>query len=352
MSGFSGVGLLPSGIRTSLAGFMELCALFLFVLITFLLVMWKREFFAGKRAIVVAVAFLIPIILLAVFLHFQILVVVVPIGLLCLYFLYKSKTKSEREFVLLLIIMGVALAFFCDFVYIKDALSGQWVRFNTVMKIYHQLWIFLGISAACGVYYVLSHFTGKRWFIRIGKAVWIGIVALLIVAALVHPIATTVSMTSGRNSFWGVSRGTLDGMAYIEKVNKGDYEAIQWINKNINGSPVILEMPGDTGSYSSRVSAFTGLPTVIGWRGWEVVWRIGGNNLGERSDDVDLAYNTSDNAKALELLRKYNVEYIYIGTLEQNKYTAEGLQKFDTFKDDYQLIYQNEGVTIYQLKGY
>ena len=106
--------------------------------------LWKREFFAGKRAIVVAIALLIPIILLAVFLHFQILVVVVPIGLLCLYFLYKSKVRAEREFILLLILMGVALAFFCDFIYIKDAFGGNNERFNTVMKVYCQVWIFLG----------------------------------------------------------------------------------------------------------------------------------------------------------------------------------------------------------------
>ncbi len=354
MSGFNGFGLLPSGIRTSLAQFLEYGVLFLFILITFVLMLWKREFLAGKRAIVVSVALFIPIVLIAVFLHFQILVIVVPIGLLCLYFLYKSKAKTEREFILLLILMGVALAFFCDFMYIKDALSGQWVRFNTVMKLYHPLWIFLGLAATYGVYYVLQHLNAKRKLIRIGKAAWIGIVALLIIVSLIHPVASTVSMTSGRhNDVCGFNRGTLDGMAYIEGVNKGDFEAIKWINENIKGSPVILEMPGNLATYSSRVSAFTGLPTVIGWGTWEVMWRTGGQNVSERNNDVDLIYNTADNNKALELLKKepYNVEYIYVGSLERDKYTAEGLQKFDTFKNDYHLIYQNEGVNIYQLKG-
>ena len=351
MSGFTGFGLLPSEIRTSLDQFLRYGVLFLFVLITFVLVLWKREFFAGKRSIMVSVAFLIPIVLLAVFLHFQILVLVAPIGFICLYFLYKSKVRAEREFVLLLILMGVALAFFCDFIYIKDALSGEWVRFNTVLKLYHPLWIFLGIAATYGVYGILKHLNGRRKLIRIGKAAWIGIVALLIIVSLIHSVASTVSMTSGRHeNFCGVNRGTLDGMAYLEEINKGDYEAIKWINGNISGSPVILEMPVNPSTYSSRVSAFTGLPTVIGWRTWETMWRTGGNNIDERSKDVDSIYNISDNSRALELLRKYNVAYIYVGSLERDQYAAEGLKKFDTFTDDYNSVYQNDGVVIYQLK--
>jgi len=315
-----------------------------------LLVLWKKAFFGGKRAIITAFLFLTPVVLLAVFVHYQILVIVVPVGFLCLYFLYKSRERAERKFVLLLIIMAVALAFFCDFVYIRDALSGDWVRLNTVLKLYHQLWIFLGIAAAYGVYNVLHYLDGKRIFVRIGKVMWIGIVVVLIAVALVHPIASTLSMASGRHDGFGINRGTLDGMAYLREVSEGDYEAIQWINKNIDGSLVILEMPGDVGTYSSRVSAFTGLPTVIGWRSDEILWRASGNDVYGRINDVDLVFNTSDNANALELLKKYNVAYIYIGALERDKYTAMGLQKFDNYTDSYDQIYMNEGVSIYKVE--
>jgi YYY domain-containing protein len=296
---------------------------------------------------------LIPIILLAVFLHFQILAIVVPIGLLCLYFLYKSKERSEREFILLLIIMGMTLAFFCDFAYINDIFGGDWERFNTVMKVYYQLWIFLSISAAYGVYYILHNLkTKKNVWLGIIKAGWVGLLVILIIAALIHPIATTVSMIGGRHATWWEGEiGTLDGFAFIESIDEGDYCAIQWLNDNIGGSPVILEMPGEQWSYSSRVSGYTGLPTVIGWQGnFEVVFGRDGGVVATRAKDVDLIYNTSDNDEAIELLNKYDVEYIYMGTLEKNKYSSEGLQKFDTYTNSYDLIYQNKGVAIYQLK--
>ena len=149
---------------------------------------------------------------------------------------------------------------------------------------------------------------------------------------------------------YGDGRGTLDGIAYVDKINEGDYEAIQWINKNISGSPVILEMPGDACSYSSLVSAFTGLPTVIGWRMYEVSFRAGFSDVDSRTSDVDAIYNTLDNDEAMALLQKYKVEYVYVGTVERDKYTAAGLQKFNTYTDYYDLIYQNDGASIYQLK--
>jgi uncharacterized membrane protein len=113
---------------------------------------------------------------------------------------------------------------------------------------------------------------------------------------------------------------------------------------------VILEAPGAVFTYTSRVATFTGLPTVVGWTSWETMWRGYSADVGERENDVNTVYNTSNNEQAIELLNKYNVQYIYVGSVERNKYTSEGLQKFNSYTDHYDLIYQNEGVFIYQLK--
>jgi len=240
--------------------------------------------------------------------------------------------------------MSAALAFFCDFIYIDDALSTPYERYNTAMKVYLQLWVFFGISAACAVFYVVSNLGRKT------KTIWVTVLAVLIVACLIHPIATTTAKLGGKYPDWGINRGTLDGMAYIEIVDKGDYDAIQWINEEINGSPVILESPGFPGRYSSRVSAFTGLPTVIGWGLWEFMWRGDQDEIEERNRDVDMIYNTLDNSEALHLLRKYDVEYIYIGNLERDTYEKEGMEKFASQPEDYTLIYEGEGVTIYEVR--
>ena len=349
VSGFTGLGLVTT--RTTLAQFLEFSALFLFAVCSLLviLVLSKREIFRGRMVISAAILVFAATIIAAVLLDFWLLIIVIPVGLFSLYYIYRSKAKSEREFVLVLLVMGVALAFFCEFLYINDALindglGGEWERFNTTSRVYLQLWVFFSIAAAYAVFYVMNSLRGKT------RVIWVAVLAVLILASLIHPIASTTGMLSGRHGFWGVNRGTLDGMAYIEMVDEGDYEAIQWVNENIDGSPVVLEAPQVSGKLSPRVSTFTGLPTVLG--GWvESMWRhASGFNIEAREEDADTIYTTVDNSEALELLKKYDVEYIYIGTVEIEKYDGDGLQKFAVHTENYGLIYDYEGVTIYKVR--
>ena len=294
---------------------------------------------------ITAAILFIATILIAAFTGFHVLVIMVPTILIPLYFIFKSKVKSTREFILLLVVIGAALALFCELFYIDDPYGQPWERFNTVFKFYVPLWVFFGLSSAYAVYYFMRHVT-KRSI----KIVWTVIIIAFTIATLIHPIASTVSATSGLQSSWGLNRGTLDGMEYLKSIYPDDYQAVKWLDKNIAGSPVILEAPGAVFAYTSRVATFTGLPTVVGWTSWETMWRGYSADVGERENDVNTVYNTSNNDQAIELLNKYNVQYIYVGSVERNKYTSEGLQKFNSYTDHYDLIYQNEGVFIYQLK--
>jgi uncharacterized membrane protein len=144
-------------------------------------------------------------------------------------------------------------------------------------------------------------------------------------------------------------------MAYLEYTNNGDYEAICWLNENVKGSHVILEAPGVAMEYSSQASSFTGLPTLMGWAGWEVMWRDSWEIITERTMAINAIYQAPDSEEALGLLRKYNVEYIYVGSIErkgtsgQKGYPAESLLKFASHPERYTLVYENQGVVIYQV---
>ena len=63
----------------------------------------------------------------------------------------------------------------------------------------------------------------------------------------------------------GWPRVTLDGTAYLEKQTPGDRGAIEWINANVRGLPVLLEAQGPPYQEFTRLSMHTGLPTVQGW---------------------------------------------------------------------------------------
>lgn len=338
--GVYGIGLVSS--RTSLASFLTMFSLFSFAMLSFFYLLSKKGVATVKGGII-AISVAIPSILIALLLDFQLAFIMVPVLLLALLFLFKSGQDSERGFALVLIITGALMVLFCELFHIKDGFGPPYERFNTVLKLYFPIWLFFGLSSGYAVALILGRSKG------VVKALWVASLLLLLLASLIHPIASTTSYTSGRQVFFGVGRGTLDGIAYVETIDKGDYEAILWINDNIGGHPTILETRGDAYQYTSRISALTGLPTVIGWVGHEIMWGRTWDEVGERSRDVEMIYNTLDNDEAMELLRKYDVEYIYIGTVEQERYEEEGLQKFATHLEDYYLVYEHEGVTIFKV---
>ena len=130
-----------------------------------------------------------------------------------------------------------------------------------------------------------------------------------------------------------------------------DYHAIRWLQDNVQGSPVVLEGLTPNYRWGGRVSVYTGLPTIVGWQWhqeqqrWGYGWAVAG-----RARDVDRIYATPDPAEALDLMRKYGVEYVYVGRLERLYYPAHGLAKFDEAMALEQ-VYRTDQVRIYRLRS-
>ncbi len=104
------------------------------------------------------------------------------------------------------------------------------------------------------------------------------------------------------------------------------------------------------GSYSAfgRVSAQTGLPTVIGWPGHEVQWRGDSALLGTRQDDIGRLYSSRSSGDIQEVLDKYNIAYVYVGSLEQSAY---GVGPIDKYLSMLTVLYQDQGVTVLGVPG-
>jgi uncharacterized membrane protein len=197
--------------------------------------------------------------------------------------------------------------------------------------------------------------TQTRSAARIVGAGVSAIAAILLVGSLVYPWLVLGQLREG-------TAGTLDGRTPRELSDAGR-ASIEWLRRNAPAGSVVLEMAERTaadgrgvgGSYNgegySGVSSATGLPTIIGWVWHETQWRIGDKQLSEqlglRRDEVERIYGTLDANEARELLAKYGVDYIYIGGLERQNYSAESLAKFSELGEA--VFYQGE-VVIYRLK--
>ncbi len=203
-----------------------------------------------------------------------------------------------------------------------------------------------------------------RWLGAGGILVWMGVIAALVCASLIYPVLATSARTNNFTAPTG-----LDGTAYMasDPVNGGvgctsvgagsnhdDNEAIAWLNKHVSGSPVILEAPGCEWSHYSRVSAFTGMPTLLGWPGghegeWRVNWvtKTGQQAIfSQRTDAIQTIYTSQDQGTVLKLLRQYHVGYVYVGAAERQLYPNANLERFGTYLS---VVYQHDGVTIYSV---
>lgn len=86
---------------------------------------------------------------------------------------------------------------------------------------------------------------------------------------------------------------------------------------------MVLEANGDSYTGYERVSATTGLPTVLGWYVHEWLWRNNVPDLNEKSADIQTIYTSTDEEKVKELIQRYDISYIFVGGQEKEKYGTE-----------------------------
>jgi len=253
---------------------------------------------------------------------------------------HRSPFGAATGFILLLIVTGALLTLGPEFVYLRDNFG---MRLNTIFKFYYATWILWGLAAA----YAANRLIAQRTLWH--RAVFSTLAALLTLAALVYPILALPAKTGGFVRGPGQPPPTLDGIAYIRQQYPADYAGILWLQQNAAPDAVVLEAVGGAYSYYGRVSSATGLPTVIGWENHERQWRgpLYDELAGTRGQDVHEIYNTPNMLRAQELLAKYGVTYIFVGTLERNPQYASpnGIGKFDRYLT---AVYRAEGIAIYR----
>jgi uncharacterized membrane protein len=118
---------------------------------------------------------------------------------------------------------------------------------------------------------------------------------------------------------------TLDGTRYLAQVDPADYAAIRWLNANVPDSPVIVEAVGGSYSAFARISANTGLPTLLGWDFHELQWGRSPAELA-RKEEVARLYTTRSWVEAQAIMDKYGVRCVIVGALERQTYGPQAGQ--------------------------
>ena len=110
-----------------------------------------------------------------------------PVGLLGLLLLFRPGLSPTERLWAYLVLLGLAMTLGVEVIVIE----GDIGRMNTVFKFYLQVWLMWGVAAAAALAWLVPRV--RRW--RLGRGLWLGILAvLLFFAALYPPLATSAKI--------------------------------------------------------------------------------------------------------------------------------------------------------------
>ena len=265
----------------------------------------------------------------------------------------RTGQPDAKRFVLFLIGTALLLTLAVEII----VLVGDIGRMNTVFKFYLQSWTLLAISSAFAFILVIPRrIEWPDWL----NTAWQIVVSVLIFSAALFPLLATTDKINDRIS--PTAPYTLDGDAYMKSAVyndggvdislKDDYEAIQWMQQNVKGSPVIVEANTVEYRWGSRFTIYTGLPGVVGWNWHQRQQRsvVSSDVVTTRVEEIKQFYMTSDPDEAMKFLQKYSVHYIIVGQLETLYYPGVGLDKFPAFNGKlWSEVYHKGNTIIYQV---
>lgn len=242
--------------------------------------------------------------------------------LYCGYWLFL--TKNVNRVLKIFFLFALALILFPEFFYFKDIYPAHF-RSNTMFKLGYQAFILFSIVSG----YTIVKIKNKVFYLFL-------VPQLFLVS--IYPIFSVRSYFNSLKNYEGIY-----GLSWLEREYPDDYKAILWLKTQKN--TVLVEGDGDSYTDFNRFSAFTGMPTVVGWAVHEWLWRGSYDVVSPRREIVRLIYESDDIDLTRELLRKFNVGYIVVGTLERQKFAAIQEEKFsmlgqEAFRSNNAIIYR------------
>ncbi|MFH2118692.1 MAG: DUF2298 domain-containing protein [Candidatus Paceibacterota bacterium] len=228
-----------------------------------------------------------------------------------LLFKKQPKLKPEIIFILSLGILSLVCILLPEIIYFKD-IYPTFQRANTMFKFTFQGFILMNLLIGWLVGFLLQ---SRVWLKSIWRWSLLTMIALFSASALAYPFL-------GYPNYYGGFQQSqdLNGLSWLNNTNPAEYQAILWLRDQTVGRPVVLEAVGDSYSGFARVATFSGLPTVVGWRAHEWLWRGGYEVPAERSSGVQWIYERPLSQQATYFLNKYQVRYIFVGSKEREAY--------------------------------
>lgn len=345
-----------TGVKTPIWAYLVIHGLFLFLLVTLLIwetSRWLRSIplmsLRGRKrgfyVVLAAIGFALVGSLILSLLGWHISVLVVPLLLWCVLLFFRPHQSRPMQFILVVAALALGVTLGVEFIVIDGDIGRQ----NTVFKFYLQGWLMFSVVGGVALAWLLD---GSFEWHAVPRGAWLFVLGLLIGIASLYPLMATQARTVDRMAPQiGL---TLNGMDYMQAAQhyevtnstvfeaevldlSHDYNVIRWLQENVEGTPVLMEAQSEREYlWGSRMSIYTGMPSVIGWN-WHQRQQRTFNPMPlmvqQRVANVNAFYTTTDIRVAAEMLQHYGVSYVIVSTLELARYPQEGIDKFGTMED-------------------
>ena len=271
-----------------------------------------------------------------------------------------SAISAEDMLVFVLSCCAIGLVVMPELVYVKDIYEGTNARANTMFKLTYQAFIMFTICSG----YILYLLTEKRvkTIAQVVKKTsnehslqnisWKRVLGYTLIVLNLMTVLYFFKASSSwfRNWMIASERTGIYALSYLDTDDfAAEKDALLWLKnkvENDNETAAVAEAPGDSYTAYERVSVITGLSTPAGWTVHEWLWRDSYDGISNRQSDVDLVYD-EDEDTAKEMIKKYNIKYIFFGMREEEKYGK--ITKYNVKKLG-KVIYEDDAAMIVEVE--
>ncbi|MFP4590288.1 MAG: DUF2298 domain-containing protein [Halobacteriales archaeon] len=230
--------------------------------------------------------------------------------------------------------VAVPIAGGAGLVLLVEFLTLEGERFNVIFKPYVHVWLLWSVAAGASLAALADGWPAddratRRALARSGRV----LMAVVVLATAVYAGFALVGHLGEPSPVYEEAGPTLDATAYLEVHYPDEAAAIRWLDDRSGQSTILTAAPAgywwrpDRGEGAAAPASLTGHPTVLGWH-HERQYR-GTEAYDRRLEHVSELYTGSADRQQ-ELLERYDVDYVYVGPAERNRYPGLTIQHHPT----------------------
>lgn len=218
---------------------------------------------------------------------------------------------SKFENVVLIRSIILAMVFLIvipEIIYFKDIYPDH-PRANTMFKLTYQGFVMSVIILGVAITQVIH--SKSKWIL---KFFLFTVLMLVFGSSMIYPTLAYPSFYDNFKEYKG-----LDGESWLEENSPVKRSMLNFLRENDKGKNMV-EAVGDSYTLKNLLSAYTGIPTIQGWRVHEWLWRGSYEPVAKRETEVREIYEGRDAELTRELVKKYQLDWIIVGPDEDELY--------------------------------